>query len=165
VSVLAVELEASILPSSRVEKIMMRQVSWRAIALATALITAPVLVSAQTESIRIGKKGEIELNQPTRVGTTLLQSGHYQVQHTIAEGRHYVVFREQVRLNRRHTTTPASGPEVARVPCSVLTLGKPARFSFAYRKLGPDGMAILTEIRIADEPAGHIIALEPSSAQ
>ena len=35
---------------------------WRAIALLMALIAASVLVAAQSESIRIGKKGEIELD-------------------------------------------------------------------------------------------------------
>ena len=135
---------------------------WRPIALATVLTAASVVVAAQSESIRIGKKGEIELNQPMRVGATLLQSGHYDVQHTVVDGQHYVVFREQVRLNRRHTAL-ATGPEVARVPCRVLTLGAPARFRFAYRALGPDGIAILTEIRIAEEAAGHIIALEPAT--
>lgn len=139
---------------------MMRQISWRVVALVLVLTVVPVLVSAQFETVPIGKKGEIDLNQPMRVGKTLLQSGQYEVQHTSVRGQHYVVFREQVRLNGRETA-PATGSEVARVPCRVLTLGKPARFSFAYRALGPDGIAILTEIRIADEAAGHIVALQP----
>ena len=143
---------------------MMRQISWRAIALAAALMAVPVLVSAQSESIRIGKKGEIELTQPTRLGTTQLQPGHYEVQHAFLEGQHYVVVREQVRPTRRHGAL-ITGDEVARVPCLVVTLDKPARSSFAYRTKGADGKATITEIRIAEEPAGHIIALQPSSAQ
>lgn len=100
----------------------MRQISWKATALAVLLMATPTLVSAQPESIRIGKKGEIELNQPTRVGTALLKTGHYEVQHAVVEGQHYVVFREQMRPSRRHTTL-VTGPEVARIPCQVLTLG------------------------------------------
>lgn len=143
----------------------MRQIFWRAIVLAVAFVAVPVLVGAgQPESIRIGKKGEIDLNQPMRVGTALLQPGHYEVQHAFVEGQHQVVFRERIRLNRRHTAL-ATGDEVARVPCRVLTLEKPARFSFAYRKLGADGVAVLTEIRIEEEPAGHIVVLQPSSPQ
>lgn len=137
---------------------------WGPIALLTALIFASGVMAAQSESIRIGKKGEIELAQPTRLGTTLLQPGHYEVQHAVLEGQHYVVVREQVRPTRRHGVL-FTGNEVARVPCRVVTLDKPARFSFAYWAKGADGKATITEIRIAEEPAGHIIALEPSSAQ
>jgi hypothetical protein len=137
---------------------------WRSIALLTALIAASVVVAARAESIRIGKKGEIELTQPTRLGTTLLQAGHYEVQHGVLDGQHYVVVRNQVLPTRRHRAL-ITGSEVARVPCRVVTLDKPARYSFAYWTKGTDGMAAITEIRIAEEPAGHIIALAPSSAQ
>lgn len=132
------------------------------IALLTALIAASVVVAAQSESIRIGKKGEIEITQPTHFGATLLQPGHYEVQHVVLERRHTVVVREQVRPTRRHTAL-FTGKEVARVPCRVVTLDKPVRSSFAYWIKGPDGKATITEIRIAEEPAGHIIVLEPSS--
>ena len=142
---------------------MRHRLSWRYITLATALIVASALVLAQSQSIRIGKKGEIELTQLTRFGTALLQAGHYEVQHAVADGQHYVVVRQQMRLSRRHTAL-APGAEVARVPCRVVTLDKPARFSFAYWTTGADGKATITEIRVAEEPAGHIIALEPSGA-
>lgn len=144
--------------------IMQHQLSWRFIALATALIVASALVRAQTESIRIGKKGEIELVQPTHFGATLLQPGHYEVQHTSIEGQHYVVVRQQNMPGRRHTVR-STGSEVARVRCQIVTLDKPARFSFAYWTTGADRKATITQIRIADEPAGHIIALEPLSGQ
>jgi hypothetical protein len=55
---------------------MPRQISWSALVLATALVVVPVMVSAQPESLRIGKKGEIELTQSTRFGPTLLKPGH-----------------------------------------------------------------------------------------
>jgi hypothetical protein len=139
----------------------MRKISWRAIAIASALLALPALASAQPARTPIGKKGEIELNQPTRFGATLLDPGQYEVQHAVVSGRHYVVVRQQVRRN----TESVTGPEMARVPCRVVTLSKPARFSFAYRALGDDGNAVLTEIRIEGEPAGHIIALKPAGAR
>lgn len=137
---------------------------WRPIALLTALIAASVVVAAQSESIRIGKKGEIELTQPTRLGTTLLQPGHYEVQHAVFDGQHHVVVRGQVLPTRRHRA-PITGSEVARVPCRIVTLDKLPRSSVAYWTKGTDGMAAITEIRIAEEPAGHIIALQPSNPQ
>jgi len=137
---------------------------WRPQALLTALIAASIVASARSEGAPIGKKGELELSQPTHFGTTLLQPGHYEVQHATSDGQHYVVVREQVRPTRRHTAL-VTGDEVARVSCRVVTLNKPARFSFAYWTKGTDGKATVTEIRIADEAAGHIIALEPVSGQ
>jgi hypothetical protein len=139
---------------------MTRQILSSSLALAAALIVVPVLVSAQPVSLRIGKRGEIQLTQPTRFGTTLLKPGHYEVQHAMADGQHSVVIREQMQMNKRHTAL-LTGSEVARIPCRVLTLNKPARFSFAYWIKGTDGNATVTEIRIAEEPAGHIIAVEP----
>ena len=136
----------------------------RLLALMTALIVASVVASAQSEGFRIGKKGDIELSQPTYFGTTLLKPGHYEVQHAVSDGQHFVVIREQMRPTRRHTVI-VTGDEVARVPCRVVTLKKPARFSFAYWTKGTDGKATVTEIRIAEEAAGHIIALEPTTRQ
>lgn len=59
----------------------------------------------------------------------------------------------------------STGAEIARVPCQIVTLNKPARFSFAYWTTGTDGKATITEIRIVDEPVGHIIALRPSKGE
>ena len=61
---------------------------WLFAALTAALILAPMLASAQPGHTPIGKKGEIELDRPTHIGATLLQPGHYQVQHKIVDGQH-----------------------------------------------------------------------------
>lgn len=132
------------------------------IALATTLVVAPALAHAQTESIRIGKKGDIEITQPTRFGTTLLPAGHYEVQHTSVDGQHYVVIKEQEPIGRRHTVR-ATGAEVARVPCQIVPLSKPPRSSVANWAKGEDGTPTITGIRIMNEPAGHIVALRPSN--
>lgn len=140
---------------------MARQISWSVVALATVLAIAPASVGAQPESIRIGKKGEIQLTQPTWLGTRLLEPGLYEVQHAAVEGEHFVIVRRQMQMDRQHAAL-VTGSEVARVKCRVKSLDKPARFSFAYWTAGADGKATITEIRVAEEPAGHIIALEPS---
>ena len=140
---------------------MHRKRLWRPIALTAMFIAAAVLATAQPDKVRIGKTGAIELGQPTRFGTTLLQPGHYEVQHTVVGDRHYVVVRRQPQMNRWQKA-PTVGSEVARVPCRIVILDKPARFSFAYWTKGTDGKATVTEIRIADEPAGHVIALQPA---
>ena len=139
---------------------MRSRCSWRLVALATALIIAPPVALAQTKSIPIGKKGNIQLVQPTYVGDTLLAAGHYEVQHATVDGKDYLVVRRQIQPTRRHRAFVA-GDEVARVPCQIVTLDKPPRFTIAYWTPGADGKATITEVRIAEEPAGHIVALAP----
>lgn len=125
----------------------------------TVVLALAASAEAQSQTIRIGNKGEIELRQPTRIGATLLPPGHYEVQHAVVEGTHYVIVREQEQPTRRHGAL-VTGNEVARVACEVITLEKPARFSFAYWKRGEDGVATVTEVRVADEPAGHLVVLK-----
>jgi hypothetical protein len=124
-----------------------------------AFIAIPSLLIGQTNGVRIGKTGAIELNQATRFGNQVLPPGHYEVQHTSSDGQDYLVVRQRVQPTRRHSVQ-VTAAEVARVPCQIVALeGKP-RFSFAYWKTGTDGMPTVTEIRIAEEPAGHLIALK-----
>jgi hypothetical protein len=89
---------------------------------------APVLAHAKTESIRIGKTGDVEITQSTRFGDTLLPAGHYEVQHASLDGQHYVVIKAQAPIGRRHSVR-TTGDEVARVRCQVVVLEKPARSS------------------------------------
>jgi len=139
----------------------MRTTLWRTLVMVVGvLLVSPGLVHAQAQSIRIGKKGEIKIVQPTYFGETLLQPGHYEVQHTSADGQHSVVIRAQEPVGRRHSVR-TTGDELARIRCQVVVLEKPARSSVAYWTKGEDGKPTVTEIRIMDEPAGHIIALRP----
>ena len=139
----------------------MRTNVWRTYIVVAVLLAAPGLLHAQADSIRIGKKGEIEISQATHFGDTLLPPGHYEVQHKSIEGQHYVVIKEQEPIGRRHSVR-STGSEVARVPCRIVTLEKPPRSSVALWVKGADGKPTVTEIRIMDEPAGHIVALRPS---
>ena len=139
---------------------MRSRCSWRIMTLATAVMMALPVAAAQTKSVPIGKKGNIQLVQPTYLGTTLLPSGHYEVQHATVDGQDYLVVREQIRLTRRHRALVTAG-EVARVPCRIVILDRPARVSFASWTTGADGKPTITEVRIAEEPAGHIVALAP----
>jgi hypothetical protein len=45
-------------------------------------------------SLKVGKKGEITLTQPTKIGDTVLQPDTYVVQHRISGDDHFVRFLE-----------------------------------------------------------------------
>jgi hypothetical protein len=137
--------------------------SWQLVAVVVTLLAAAVSANAQDEreGTRIGKKGEIQLTQPTYFATVLLPAGHYEVQHATVNGANYLIVREQTQPTRRHSVL-ATGAEVARIPCRIVALDKPARFSFAYWTKAADGKPTVTQVHIADEAAGHLVTLEPS---
>lgn len=52
-------------------------------------------VVAQIHSkLHVGKKGEIVLKQPTKIGDAILQPGTYVIQHRTIADRHYVRFQK-----------------------------------------------------------------------
>ena len=139
---------------------------WLFAALTAALILAPTLASAQPGHTPIGKKGEIELDRPTHIGATLLQPGHYQVQHKMVDGQHALIVRQQettyVGRDHRAGTT---GPEVARIPCRIVTFDSSATLTAVYWTKEADGSATVAQIRIMGEGAGHIVAIEPVTSK
>jgi hypothetical protein len=124
-----------------------------------ALIVSAAFVASAAERTSIGKKGEIELVRPTRLGATLLQPGHYQVQHKIVEGQHYVIVR-QLEVGRDGIVRD-TGREAARVPCRIVTLDAPPQSTELYWTKEADGTGTATQIRVRGEGAGHVIAFEP----
>ena len=131
-------------------------------ALVVLMALVPALASAQPQHTTIGRKGDLELGRATHLGATLLQPGRYQVQHVTVDGQEYVVVRQQEKLNvGRHAQLYTTGAEVARVPCQIVPLDKPARRTEARWMKEADGTATVTEIRIMDESAGHVISVRP----
>ena len=141
---------------------MLTQRPWLFGALAALMALAPALAAAQPHHTTIGKKGDLELGRATHFGATLLQPGRYQVQHVTVDGQDYVVVRQQERLDvGRHARVYQTGAEVARVQCQIVPLDKSAWRTEARWTKEADGTVTITEIRIADESAGHLIAVQP----
>ena len=137
------------------------RVSITALALAVLGIGS---AAAQNASIPIGKNGDVELTNPTSVGTTALKPGHYRFKHVTENGADYLVVSQQQtqRAGRGsdHYATGA-GTEVARVVCQVVPLDKKVKDTALYTRTQPDGSRVVTQIRIRGEGAGHLVALEP----
>ena len=142
--------------------LMRTQRPWLFAALAALVALIPALAAAQPEYTTIGKKGDLDLGRASHFGTTLLQPGRYQVQHVTVDGQDYVVVRQQEKLDvGRHARVYETGAEVARVPCQIVPLDKSARRTVARWTKEADGTVTITEIRIMDESAGHLIAVQP----
>ena len=122
-----------------------------------------VMSAAAAQSIAVGKKGEAELRQETRVGSAVLGPGHYQFRHELTDGRHVLV----IRSRGAHRAQPAwdlrVGEEVARVPCRVVSTEKPPRATALFLTQPPEGAATLTRIHIRGEDGSHVLVLEPES--
>ena len=95
--------------------------------------------------IHVGKKGDMNLSSPLRVGETLLKPGQYQFKHTMENADHEVAF----------TTT--TGKEVARVKCKLEPLGKKAKETALHTSPGTGGERILTAVQVQGENAKHIL--------
>lgn len=135
------------------------------VVLAGLAIGAP-LAFAQNK-MALGKKGEIEFTSEARLGSTTLKAGHYQFQHVVAEGQHYLVVRERpVFHNPTGVTSPGGvGKEVARVACRIVPMdgGSMVMATALYTKKDADGVSRITRINIQGEHDGHVVMLEPQS--
>ncbi len=127
-----------------------------------------VALSAQTASLPIGKNGDVELTEPTGLGSTVLQPGHYRFKHAMQDGQHYlVVSRQQTvmsgpggsRTNRHYGA--GKGTEIARVPCQLVQLDAKVKATELRTRKEADGSQVITQIRTQGEGVGHLLALEP----
>ena len=119
--------------------------------------------AAQHTSIPIGKNGDVELTDPTSVGTTALKPGHYRFKHVTENGADYlVVSQQQTQRTRSQHYATGAGTEVARVACQVVPLDKKVKDTALYTRTQPDGSRVVTQIRIRGEGAGRLVALEPN---
>ncbi|HLG54293.1 MAG TPA: hypothetical protein VI485_03115 [Vicinamibacterales bacterium] len=115
-------------------------------------------------AIRVSEPDEIELTRETRVGSTMLERGRYQLQHQWIEGSHYLIVRAHPTDHgaaQEATGANAVGNEVARVRCRVISTNLRQSGTGMTTRLEVDGSATLTEVRIRDERRGHLLVLQP----
>lgn len=137
-------------------------------AIASTLATLGIAVaSAQTSSLPLGKNGDVEFTEAVTVGTTVLQPGHYRFKHTMQDGQHYLlVSRQQTAMSgpsgsgtNRHYGA-GKGTDVARIPCQLVQLDGKVKQTELHTRKQADGSRVLTQIRIAGEGTGHLLALD-----
>lgn len=136
-------------------------------AFAALALVVPLAFSQSTVSV--GKKGEVEFTANTRVGSTVLEPGHYQFQHQSIDGQHYLVVRVQTTAHlsgsqQQHYAGATKG-EVARVPCRLVTTatGRKIAQTSLHTRNEAGGVQTVTQIDIRGEKDGHVVTLEPQS--
>ncbi len=72
-------------------------------------VSAAAAPGQKTETLKTGKKGEITLKQPTKVGDTTLQPGTYVVQHRVSGSDHFMRFMELKKLAELNVAPESMG--------------------------------------------------------
>ena len=104
---------------------------------------------------RLGKKGELPISSPTRVGDVLLEPGTYRVQHLVEGEDHFVVFSRlpHPRPGYQHS---GKGKEVARVKCRLEPLGEEAKHSGMRFGTNAAGETTIEEVHVKGEDVRHV---------
>ena len=127
-----------------------------------ALLVPPLAAAQDTWSD--GNTATVEFRRPTRIGSTLLTPGAYQVQHQVVDGRDYLA----VHVTSRsyvpgHHYFGAVIEEIAQVPCRIIATRTEQSDTAVYTKNDADGTATVRRIIFRGEKAIHIVTTEPPS--
>lgn len=94
--------------------------------------------------MHVGRKGEVTITSPIKVGQTVLKPGTYMFQHVVEGADHVVLFKKD-------------GMEVARVTCRLESLGQKAKTTALYTHIGDGGEKILDAVAVRGEDFKHVI--------
>jgi VCBS repeat-containing protein len=72
-------------------------------------ISAAAAPGQHDKTMKTGKKGEITLTQPTKIGNLTLQPGTYVVQHRVSGDDHFVRFMELKKLTELNVVPESMG--------------------------------------------------------
>lgn len=125
-------------------------------------ITAAFLVAtvwAGETALKVGKKGDIHFSEPIAAGDVVLKPGHYQMQHQVKDGEHYIDFLELKHLpqyKEHYTDLGVLGTaHPGGAKCRIETLPKKAERTAVYVDTS-DGKRRITRIEIAGENVAHV---------
>ncbi len=121
-----------------------------------SMTTVAVASEHHEHSLKVGKKGEITLTQPTKVGHTVLQPDTYVVQHRTSGDNHFVRFVELKQVTS--TNTEAEPPytyteqdNAGEIKCRMEPLGAKANETTVFSS----GDRI-TKVTIKGEDVVHV---------
>jgi hypothetical protein len=119
-----------------------------------SMTTIAVASEHHDHTLKVGKKGEITLTQPTKVGDTLLQPDTYVIQHRTSGDKHFVRFVElkQAEFSGGETKFTYTEPDNAgEVKCRIEPAGATAKAT----TVSISG-ARITKVTIKGEDVVHI---------
>ncbi len=119
---------------------------------------AAVAAPAQKErALKVGRKGEITLARPTKVGDIVLQPDTYVIQHRVSGANHFVRFVELKRVEAQSIEgnyTYTEQDKAGEVKCRVEPANGPAKDTAAY--IVTDGAPRITKVTIKGEDVAHV---------
>lgn len=129
--------------------------------LITTFIALGTVSYAQSDQLKVGKTGQIALEQDTMIGNTLLPAGSYEARHRRSANGHFVEFTHVVEnyVGPQESLSPYDWVVVAEVPCTMQLLNAPVtRTSMAISK---GTVPHLDSLSIRGENVVHIFLAGP----
>lgn len=126
------------------------------ICLFVAMSTSLVLASGE-QKIVAGKKGEIVLSEPTQFGSVTLPAGHYQVQHKVVGGEHFIHLAALKMLLDEHAQRGATKEDhkYPDIPCRTEPLNHKAAQTAVHTD-DRDGTRRVTRVEVRGENVAHV---------
>jgi len=106
------------------------------------LTVASAAMAADASSVDVGKSWTLTLDQPTRVGATLLPAGEYNVRHLKDGEEHVLAFK-------------AGKKEMARVSCKMEELPKKAATTTLLKNKNDAGEQVLMSVAFEGDKFQH----------
>ena len=124
------------------------------VAIVTSMLFVNVAAAADQQIMKVGRKGEIMLDQVTKIGDITLKPGEYQVQHRVDGQDHFIQFVAFKSAHHLHTAWSGT-PGIGGVKCSLETL--PAKASDTRVTIDTaGGERRVIRIQIAGENVAHV---------
>ena len=124
-------------------------------------VAAAAAPARKEHALKVGKKGEITLTQPTKVGDKVLQPDTYVIQHRVSNGTHFVRFIElkQVEAQVANAEVPpwtyTEEDKAGEIKCRLEPAPGPIKETTAYTVTSAGGVRI-TKVAIKGENVIHV---------
>jgi hypothetical protein len=123
-------------------------------------VTASAAAQQKEHAYKVGKKGDISLAQPTKVGDKTLEPGTYLVQHRVSHGDHFVRLIELKQVGAQSTDagyyTYTERDKVGEVKCRLEPAAGPIKETTVYT-VTDGGVQRVTKIAIKGEDVLHVL--------
>lgn len=129
----------------------------RSLVVLLVLLAGTFAVAGESNSIKVGKKGDIMLSQETKVGDLTLKPGHYQIQHRVVGTDHMIHFTELkgMHSNPYYSTGPTGTAHPGEIKCRLEPMATKASQTAVYTE-EEGGMRHITKIEIKGENVAHV---------
>ena len=119
------------------------------------LVGFALTVVASDNVIKVGKKGDIQISQDTKIGDVTLKPGHYQIQHRVSGSDHFVQFTAFKGHDSVRSWGPASPQDAGQIKCQIEPLASKAKTTEVLT-VDDAGTRRITRVVIQGENVAHV---------